>query len=69
MKTVAETYKTGDCHPIHKHLAFVEYDNQGREWWTSIATDPGAPFRLCSASKPNRDCDTRAEKSNEGEGK
>jgi hypothetical protein len=37
-------------HPVHNLSAFVEYDEHGRECWTSIATDPTAPFRLASAS-------------------
>src|ERR1035441_3411370 len=30
-----------------------------RRWWTSIANDPEAPFRLAAASKLNLDCDSR----------
>ena len=53
-------FQTGDRHPVHNLLAFGEYDENGLEWWTSIATDPMAPFRLASASKPDRDCGNHA---------
>ena len=29
-------YKTGDKHPEHNMLAFVRYDDEGREEWTSV---------------------------------
>jgi hypothetical protein len=52
-----KTYKTGDIHPIFNLLAFVEYDTDGVEVWTTIARDPKAPFRLALASKQSRqDC-------------
>jgi hypothetical protein len=53
-------FQAGDVHPVHNLLAFVEYDESGREWWTSIATDPMAPFRLASVSKPNHACHNHA---------
>lgn len=50
-------YRTGDRHPMHNLMAFVEYDENGVGWWTSTATDSEAPFRLAAASKLNRQCD------------
>ncbi len=44
-------YKTGDRHPEHNQLAFVRYDEQGREEWTSIFRDPTAPHRLARESE------------------
>lgn len=44
-------YKTGDRHPEHNQLAFVRYDEQGREEWTSIFFDPTAPYRLAQESE------------------
>lgn len=50
-------YQTGDRHPTNNLLAFVEYDTDGVEVWTTIARDPEAPFRLALASKQSRlDC-------------
>lgn len=39
-------FKMGDIHPIHKRLAFVEYEEDGSAIWTSIAEDKSAPYRL-----------------------
>ena len=62
METTTERkYKAGDRHPLYSLLAFVEYDENGVGWWTSIATDPEAPFRLCSANTLHRDCGRRDE--------
>ena len=55
--TVTGQYRTGDRHPVHNLMAFVEYDGNGVGWWTSIASDPEAAFRLAAASKLDRDCD------------
>jgi hypothetical protein len=41
-------FKTGDKHPVFNLAAFVEYDEQGREVWTSICEDSGAPYRLAN---------------------
>lgn len=60
----AVSYKTGDKHPIHNLMAFVEYDEQGEGWWTSIATDPTAPFRLAAESKSGRQRDMHVETDN-----
>jgi len=49
-------FRTGDVHPVHNLLAFVDYDEYGQPCWTSIATDPEAPFRLASARKLSREC-------------
>ena len=47
---MAKTYKTGDKHPDHNMLAFVRYDEQGREEWTSVFRDSTAPFRLAAGN-------------------
>ena len=60
-----QQYKTGDRHPVHNLMAFVEYDENGVGWWTSIATDPEAPFRLASEKTLDRLRDTRAGNHNE----
>jgi hypothetical protein len=41
-------YSTGDRHPEHEYLAFVRYDENGDEEWTSSFFDPSAPFRLAA---------------------
>jgi hypothetical protein len=46
-----QPYKTGDKHPEHNQLAFVRYDELGREEWTSIFRDPTAPCRLARESE------------------
>lgn len=54
-------YETGDRHPVHNLLAFVEYDIDGVEVWATIARNPEAPFRLALASKQSRlDCTSDA---------
>jgi hypothetical protein len=53
--------KTGDIHPVHNLLAFVEYGTDGVDVWTSIALDPEAPFRLAAESKQYRECGSRDE--------
>jgi hypothetical protein len=50
---VTGVYKTGDRHPEHNMLAFVRYDQEGREEWTSVYRDPTAPFRLAAESESN----------------
>lgn len=45
-----QNYNTGDKHPVHKLLAFVEYEQDGTAIWTSIAEDSMAPFRLARAN-------------------
>jgi len=52
-------YKTGDVHPIHNLCAFVEYDEEIGEIWTSIASDPEAPFRLALENKQLRNSGKR----------
>ena len=49
-KLQPHVYKTGDPHPIHNMLAFVEYGDSGQEVWTTIASDSAAPYRLASLS-------------------
>ena len=44
-------FKVGDRHPEHNQLAFVRYDEQDREEWTSIYRDPSAPYRLAEESE------------------
>ena len=39
-------YKTGDTHPIHNLLGFVEYCENGHAIWTTVVDDADAPFRL-----------------------
>lgn len=54
-----QALKTGDRHPEHNQLAFVRYDEQGREEWTSVYRDPTAPYRLALESEsraPGRKC-------------
>jgi hypothetical protein len=41
----AAAYKTGDPHPVHNSLVFVQYNPCGQEVWTSIAGDSEAPYR------------------------
>jgi len=47
-------YQTGDRHPTENLLAFVEYDGEGREVWTSIGTDTEAPYRLANLNAQRR---------------
>lgn len=54
-------YKTGDRHPIHKFLAFVEYDPVYGPIWTSVHPDPEAPFRLATSSKQGPPDHTRTQ--------
>ena len=49
-----QQYKTGDRHPTHNLTAFVEYDEEGHEIWTSIGGDSEAPFRLASLNAQRR---------------
>jgi hypothetical protein len=50
------TFKTGDPHPQHSLLRFVEYDERdGEPIWCSICRDAEAPFRLAEANKRDRD--------------
>jgi hypothetical protein len=51
---VTGQYKTGDKHPVHNLCAFVEYDDEIGEIWTSIAGDPEAPFRLALENRQRR---------------
>jgi hypothetical protein len=41
-------------HPVHNLCAFVEYDDEIGEIWTSIAGDPEAPFRLALENRQLR---------------
>jgi hypothetical protein len=47
-------YKTGDMHPVHNFTAFVEYDESGREIWTSVYGDTEAPYRLANLNAQRR---------------
>ena len=53
-------YKTGDPHPnpMFNSLGFVEYDEHGREVWTSVAGDSTAPFRCAMLSEQRREVNT-----------
>jgi hypothetical protein len=55
---MTEQFKTGDKHPVHNLLAFVEYDGSGCAVWTSIAEDRSAPFRLAKENARRRLADT-----------
>jgi hypothetical protein len=50
---------TGDQHPFHKFLAFVEYGEQGEKIWTSVYGDTEAPYRLVKLSAQRRAAGTR----------
>jgi hypothetical protein len=52
-------YYTGDQHPFHKFLAFVEYGEQGERIWTSVYGDTEAPHRLLKSNAQRRAADTR----------
>jgi hypothetical protein len=47
-------YKTGDLHPELNQTAFVEYDENGHEIWTSIYGDTEAPYRLANLNAQGR---------------
>ena len=53
---VEHVYKTGDPYPnpACNLLRFVEYDENGREVWTSIYRDNEAPYRLANLSEQRR---------------
>ena len=56
----AKRFKTGDPHPVHNLTAFVEYDEQGKEWWTSVYEDSEAPYRLARENAQLRGCNSGA---------
>ncbi len=49
-------YKTGDPHPnpACNLMAFVEYDEHGKEMWTSVGRDSEAPYRLANLNARRR---------------
>jgi hypothetical protein len=47
-------YKTGDRHPELNQTAFVEYDENGHEIWTSVYGDTEAPYRLANLNAQRR---------------
>lgn len=47
-------FKTGDQHPLHKSMAFVEYDEHARRVWTSVYEDIEVPYRLARVSEQRR---------------
>lgn len=52
-------YKTGDMHPELNQTAFVEYDENGHEIWTSVYADKTAPYRLASLNALRRSVGTQ----------
>ena len=63
-----QKYKTGDPHPVHRLMSFVEYDENGGEVWTSTAIYPEAPFRLAAASKQRQHSDKSTQPRTQAEG-
>jgi len=64
--TKPRKYKTGDPHPVHNSLAFVEYCEHGKEIWTSVGGDSEAPHRLAKLNAQRRSVGMRICHHNEG---